>query len=277
MPHDDVYADLHTHTTCSDGCCTPEGLVEQAAARGIQVLSVTDHDTVKGLGAAAEAAKKRGIEFVPGIELSVTLQGEEIHLLAYELDPTHSGLERHLKAMQDARRERAWSMIERLREHEVEVEDEQLHEDIEETQAVGRPHVASALVRHGHVETSRDAFERYLGRGKPGYVPKPAFAAAEALTLVHEAGGVGVLAHPGHWTSGTQLRRLVEKGLDGIETRHPSHDASLRVYYERLARGYDLRTTGGSDYHGRTEDEETNLGTVGMTRAEWERFRDVLS
>lgn len=277
MDQDDVFADLHTHTTASDGVCSPEAVVRRAAKRGIQVLSVTDHDTVEGLSAASRAARKRRIQVLAGIELSVTLEGEEVHVLAYDVDPAHAGLQRHLEAMQEARRDRAWRIVERLRDQGVEVEDDRLRSDIASTHAVGRPHVAAALVRAGHVDTDREAFERYLGQGKPGYVAKPAFAAEEALSLVHDAGGVGVLAHPGHWTSGTQIRHLVDAGLDGIETRHPSHDASLRGYYERLARGYDLCTTGGSDYHGRTDNEEAHFGTVGMSRSAWERFRVVLA
>jgi predicted metal-dependent phosphoesterase TrpH len=275
MTQADVYADLHMHTTCSDGCYSPTALVERAAERGIQVLSVTDHDTVEGLEPAATAARACGLRFVPGIELSVTLEGEEIHLLAYDFDPDHNELERHLRVMQDARRDRAQTMVERLREHGAEVMDERLQEDIASTHAVGRPHVAAALVRAEQVATDREAFERYLGRGKPAYVAKPAFAASDALNLVHEAGGMGILAHPGHWTSSAQIRRLVEAGLDGLETIHPSHDASLRGYYERLARGYDLAMTGGSDYHGRREDEESHFGSVGMNQSDWERFQTV--
>lgn len=273
----DVYADLHAHTTCSDGTLSPTALVDRAAERGLRALSVTDHDTVEGLGPAAVAAEARDLCFVPGVELSTTLGDREVHLLAYGIDPGHSGLQRHLAAMQRARRDRAWAMVRRLREQGVEVEDERLRDDIASVRAVGRPHVAAALVRMGHVNTHREAFEQYLGEGNPGYVPKPVFSAADALTLIHEAGGIGVLAHPGHWTSGTHVRRLVEAGLDGLETVHPSHDASLRGYYERLARGYDLVPTGGSDYHGRTDEENERFGRVGLSRKEWERFRAVLA
>ena len=272
-----VYADLHTHTLCSDGKQSPEALVNRAAERGIQVLAVTDHDTVEGVAPAVAAAEKVGCRLVPGMELSATLEEREIHLLAYGIEPDHPGLDRHLASMQEARQERAWAIVDRLRETGVEVEDEQLRSDIASVHAVGRPHVAAALVRAGYVDTERAAFEQYLGAGQLGDVAKPAFAAADALSLIHEAGGVGVLAHPGHWLSGRQVRQLVEKGLDGLETSHPSHDASLRGYYERLAQGYDLLTTGGSDYHGRTANEETRFGTVGMTQSEWERFRVALS
>ena len=273
----DVYADLHTHTTRSDGQLSPEELVAQAAERGIQVLSVTDHDTVGGIQPAATAAEEKGLHLVPGTELSVTLDEQEIHLLAYGFDPAHTGLQEHLAAMQEARRARAQTIVERLREQGVEVGDDQLRADISTAHAVGRPHVAAALVRAGQVDSERAAFEQYLEEGKPGFVAKPAFSASDALDLIHEADGVGVLAHPGHWMSGRQVRQLVDVGLDGLETKHPSHDTSLRSYYERLAQAHDLVTTGGSDYHGRTDSEKTHFGTVGMSQAEWERFREVLT
>lgn len=277
MNQNDVFADLHTHTDASDGVLSPTALVRRAAKCGIEVLSVTDHDTVGGLEPALGAAEETGIHVVVGIELSVTLDGEEIHVLAYGFEPGHAGLRRHLEAMKEARRTRAREIVQRLRDQGLDVEDDRLRAAIGSAGAVGRPHVAAALVRGGHVDTPGEAFERYLGRGKPGYVAKPAFAADNALALIHDAGGVGVLAHPGHWTSGTQVRRLVDAGLDGLETRHPSHDASLRGYYDRLARGYDLFTTGGSDYHGRTDEEETHFGTVGMSRSAWERFRTAIA
>ena len=277
VSEDDVFADLHTHTNASDGVHSPAALVRRAVQRGIQVLSVTDHDTVAGIAAAAKAAREEGIHFLTGIELSVTLDGEEIHLLAYGFDPAHDGLQRHLSAMKTARRERAWSIVERLRTLGVEVADDRLRADIESGSAVGRPHVAAALVRAGYVDTPEEAFDHYLGRGQPGYVSKPAFAAENALDLIHDAGGVGALAHPGHWMSGRQIRKLVERGLDGLETIHPSHDESLYGYYERLADGYDVATTGGSDYHGRTDAEECSFGRVGMSQSAWERFRSILT
>lgn len=272
-----VYADLHTHTSCSDGTLTPDDLVERAAGRGVRVLSVTDHDTVEGIGSAQAAAEAHGLQFVSGVELSVTVEEREVHLLAYGVEPSHEGLQRHLQAMAEARRERARRMVERLQALNIDVQDEQLEAAVESSSSVGRPHVAAALVRGGHVESVDQAFEEYLGQGQPGFVAKPAVPAENALSLVHEAGGVGVLAHPGHWTPSACLRQLVEAGLDGIEIIHPSHDASLRQYYERFARGHDLLETGGSDYHGRSEEDEENLGTVGMTRLQWERFREAVS
>jgi predicted metal-dependent phosphoesterase TrpH len=251
---------------------SPPDLVAKAADRGLRVLSVTDHDTVAGVEAATHAAAEKGLTLVPGVELSVTLNGSELHLLAYAFDPAHAGLQSYLREMQAARRRRAWTMVERLRSHGLEVEDEQLRSVIDATAAAGRPHLASALVRAGHVSSTEEAFDRYLGRDGPGFVAKPDVPAADALTVVHEAGGVGVLAHPGHWTSSADVRALCAAGLDGLELYHRSHGASLRRYYRRLAESYDLLVTGGSDYHGREEAEETHLGTIGLNERHWERF-----
>ena len=268
-----VYADLHTHSHCSDGHLSPASLVRRAAERDIRVLALTDHDTVQGLSAAAEEAQACDVRLVPGIELSVTEEGDEVHLLAYGIDPEHDTLQAHLEDFRDARRERAWAMVDRLRDLGMTLSDAIVAEVFGGSQALGRPHVARLLVTAGHVETPREAFEQYLGRGEPGFVEKPDVPARDALRMVHEAGGVGVLAHPGHWTSSRRIRRLVEQGLDGLEVVHPSHDSSLRGYYERLADGHGLFRTGGSDYHGGPHRSDDPIGTIGLTREEWERCR----
>jgi len=272
-----IHADLHTHTDRSDGRYSPTCLVRRAVGRQIRVLAVTDHDTIDGVEAAVAAAANRDLNVLPGVELSVTVDGEERHLLAYAFDPKHEDLLQHLRAMQDARRRRVWKIVDRLRTHGVEVEDPVLREDVAATSAAGRPHVAAALVRGGHVQTRQEAFERYLHPDGPGFVAKPAFPARRALTVVHAAGGVGVLAHPGHWTSSTQIRQLVDAGLDGIEVYHPSHGSSLRRYYRRVAKSYDLVVTGGSDYHGCGEEDDSSLGRIGLDASGWERFREALA
>lgn len=277
MAESPVYADLHTHTTCSDGTASPSALVAAAAERGIQGLAVTDHDTVAGVAEAQAAAQDRGLEWVAGIELSATLGEDEVHLLAYGIDPTHDALQDHLQWMRDARRQRGRQMIEQLRDHGLSIPEGALEAQVEGTSAVGRPHVAAVLVAEGHVDTTREAFERYLGRDGPGFVDKPTVPAADVLDLVHRVGGVGVLAHPGDGMSSRHVRRLVEVGLDGIEVYHPSHRSSLAGYYRRLADDYDLLVSGGSDYHGRTERDEKRFGTIGLSEAAWERFRAALA
>lgn len=272
-----VYADLHTHSCCSDGTLAPEALVKRAAKRGVRVLAVTDHDTIDGFGEAREAARRCGIRLVPGVELSVEVQGRSIHLLGYDFDPGHSAINDYLSMFTHRRRERFNRMVQRLSNAGVEIVSRILDHRVEGSSAPGRPHLARALVDSGHVDSYRAAFDVYLGVDRPAYVPAPTRPASEAIKVLHTAGGVGVLAHPGHWMPSASIRQLVEAGLDGIETIHPSHDASLQQYYERQARGYTLVETGGSDYHGRVVEEDEHLGTVGLTRTQWERFREALA
>lgn len=268
-----VYADLHTHSRCSDGTDAPAALVQKAADADIRVLSVTDHDTVAAWPDMKQAAAQCGIQAVVGTELSVTLDGDEVHLLAYGFDPEHAGLCDHFAAFVKARTERMREMIDRLRRAGVDIAEADVPQD--EARAIGRPHVAAALVAVGAVDTAQQAFEQYLTPGTPGFVPKPPVPADDALELVHDAGGVGVLAHPGHWTPSRHVVALIRAGLDGIEIDHPSHDDHLRSYYRRLAERNDLLQTGGSDYHGRSD--ESRLGRFGLSQREWERLQAALS
>jgi len=272
-----VYADLHTHTHCSDGRLSPEVLVQKAAERDLRVLAVTDHDTIEGLRAAREAAEAAGIELVAGVELSVTVGGEEVHLLGYGFDPHHASLQAHLDAFVEARADRARSIVDRFHDLGVDLSMDDVEAEAQAARAVGRPHVAAALVRRGHVENIQEAFDRYLGSGKPAFVSKPHVPAREALALLHDAGGIGVIAHPGHWTPTDRLQRLVDAGLDGIETVHPSHEPYLRDYYRRWAAGQGLVATGGSDYHGREERDEQAFGRLGLSSEEWEALRPALA
>lgn len=276
-PFQDVYADLHTHTDCSDGRLSPSELVAKASARGIEVLAVTDHDTVQGLGEARKTAKRQGLYFLPGIELSAAVEGVEVHILGYGVDPDSSLLVDHIQTMQTAREKRAWRMVERLETLGLPLTASAVNRKIANTHSIGRPHIAELLVEAGHVESTNRAFETYLGQNGPAYVPKPKFSADRMLEVLRRMGAIGVLAHPGHWTRSTHVRSLVDAGLAGIELWHPAHDASLRTYYSRLARDYDLCTTGGSDYHGRSNEEDRHFGQIGMEKEDWERFREAVT
>lgn len=272
-------ADLHTHTTCSDGQLAPAALVQKAAERGLSVLAVTDHDTTAGVAEAQEAGRACGVHVVPGVELSVTVHhdgpssntngsagdssrddGEEIHLLGYAFDPAHEGLRDHLARFKDVRRERADRMAARLTDlgHPLTLDD--VEAQAAEGAVLGRPHVAQALVAAGHAPDTRAAFDRLIGDGKPAFVQKPRFDAAEALALLHDAGGIGALAHPGEWTTGRTFHTLLEAGLDAVEVVHPSHDDRLTRYWRRQAETWGLRQTGGSDYHGPRDGEEDPFG-----------------
>lgn len=276
-PYPPYWADLHLHTTYSDGHLTPAQLVKKAHSEGVKVLAVTDHDTIAGWEPTRAAAETHGLTVIPGVELSVTVDGREVHLLGYGFDPEHEGLKRHLRAFIDARFERAASMVGRLQELGIAITMDDVQPEGVATPALGRPHVARALVEGGHVETHDQAFEEYLGRGQSVFVGKPDVPAADALAMLHDAGGIGVLAHPGHWTPTATLRALVDAGLDGLEIRHPSHDDMLRSYYARLAGSYGLLQTGGSDYHGRPDRSQSTPGRWGLSKAEWSHLRERLT
>lgn len=251
-------------------------LLHRAAERGIRVLAITDHDTLAGWDAAQDAAAGSSVDVIPGVELSVTVGEQEVHLLGYGFDPSHAGLRAHLDWFVEARRQRARQMVENLRALGVDVTLEDVQHAASGAEALGRPHVAMALTAAGHVDSYQDAFEQYLAHDGPAFAAKPSVPARDALDLLHDAGGIGVLAHPGHWTSGRLLHQLDRAGLDGIEVWHPSHDASLVAYYERLARDYDLVATGGSDYHGHRPNDDEHFGTQGLTRPAWQRIRDAV-
>lgn len=265
-------ADFHTHTTHSDGCLTPAALVEKAGRAGLQTLAITDHDTTDGLAEGLAAGRRHGVGLVPGVEVSAVVDGQEVHLLGYFFDPGHAPLQERLQALQRHRIGRVHQIVERLRVLGVPLAFEDVVEQAS-GQVLGRLHVAAALVKEGYVASHSEAFERYLGPGRAAFVEKAAVPGEEALDLLHEAGGVGVLAHPGHWMRGDTFQTLIRAGLDGIETVHPAHDASLARYYRQLAQAHGLLQTGGSDYHGTRPGEEARFGVYGMPHAHVEHAR----
>lgn len=265
-------ADLHTHTHHSDGQLAPAKLVAKARQHGLYALAITDHDGIDGLEEASEAGRTCGVEVIAGVELSVTVGQEEVHLLGYCFDPQHEGLRRHLRRFRSARHRRGEQMVERLHALGVPLAFASVLEEARDG-VLGRPHVAAALVREGHVASYLEAFERYLKDGGPAWVAKPLFPAEEALALLHDAGGLGVLAHPGHWTSDAVLMALIRAGLDGIETVHPAHDEMLKRYYRQTARDFGLIETGGSDYHGQRPQDEANLGRYAIPYPQLDRVK----
>jgi 3',5'-nucleoside bisphosphate phosphatase len=267
-------ADLHLHTLCSDGELTPAELIRKAAAAGLKAIAVTDHDTIDGLQEARNAAKRIGIEVVAGVELSVSAGGQEVHMLGYYFDAEHEGLRQHLELFRQQRFDRAVAMVDRLNKAGIRLQFEAVLA-CSRGKALGRPHVAAALQHAGYVMTRQEAFARFLGPTGTAYVAKPEFPAQDALALLHDAGGIGVLAHPSHWTPDAVVKSLIRIGLDGIETVHPSHEPWLTAFYTQLAQRYSLVETGGSDYHGSRPQDEDNLGryTIPLSRVEMLRRR----
>ncbi|HEY9640302.1 MAG TPA: PHP domain-containing protein [Coleofasciculaceae cyanobacterium] len=250
--------ELHCHTTHSDGTLTPAQLVEAAIAAGVRILAITDHDTVSGWDEAFATAAQRPIEIVPGLELSTTWNGRSLHILGFY--PDRDKLEPPLQERLSGRQRRAHAIIAKLADLgypiEVAYPDGKM--------AIGRPHIAAALVKAGYVQSSQEAFERWLGDDKPAYVQYEQFSAIEGIQLLRSCGAVPVWAHPFLFRGGTVetvLPDLVAAGLMGLEVYHPSHSPSQYRTLEALCQHYRLLMTGGSDYHGLKSDEPDDCHT----------------
>lgn len=260
--------ELHCHTTASDGTLSPEALVEHAAELGVTHLAITDHDTTKGSLLAAPLCHERGIVLIPAIELSSTYEGQSMDLLGYGIDCGDPALRDALDAMVGRRRMRIPMMIERLRREGVDVEADEIYA-LAPDGVVGRPHVAQALVDRGVVANVAEAFEKYLARGRVGYVPKENLTPEEAIGLIEAAGGLAVLAHPRYLKLGevefdAMLDRLIGAGLAGIEVHYSQHMEGDVERFGRIAQERGLLATGGSDFHGsRKPDIHLGMGPQG--------------
>jgi predicted metal-dependent phosphoesterase TrpH len=264
--------DLHLHTIFSDGVFTPEEIVARALARQLTAIAITDHDSVEGIERAQARARDERIEVIPALELSATEADSNVHLLGYYVDPAHEPLRRRLTEFRSERRERARAMAEKLRGLGAPVDLDEIYR-IAEPGAVGRPHVAEALVRAGHVRDVEDAFRRFVGYRAPAYVPRVPFAPAQAIALVGAAGGVAALAHPGSLRRDDLIPGLVERGLRAIEVWHPNHDASAVRRYQEFAKRFGLIETGGSDYHGPNRGSE--IGQQPVPESTVERLKQA--
>jgi predicted metal-dependent phosphoesterase TrpH len=270
--------DLHMHTTASDGRCTPEDLIRRAHAVGIRTLSVTDHDTMAGIPGAAAAAAALGLTIVPGIELTTVHDGRDVHVLGYFLDASSAALQRFLEVMVAERLDRARDIADRLAAAGAPIDFETVvagggHG--RSPKSLGRPQLAQALVRAGHVASVSEGFERFLGEGCPAYLPHRGFPPAEAVRVIHAAGGLASLAHPGTVGRDELIAELAEAGIEAVEVYHSAHDADARAKYRALAERHDLAVTGGSDYHGEGVRRAEFFGVVELPAAEFERFREL--
>ena len=244
-----MYADLHLHTLYSDGTYTPEELVDHGCARGFGVMALTDHDTVDGCKLMAEACNKRGIEFISGCEFTVELDDFELHLLGYFLDLKYSRLTEQLEKYQSVRHDRIYQMVSKLNELGMDIDGDEVLK-IANCNSPGRPHIARALVYKGYCKSLDEAFQKFLKKGRLAWVPKDKMTAQEAINLIHEAGGLAVIAHPGLYHRDEVIGPLVDAGLDGIECFYTRHSTSTTEHYLMLAEQYNLLVTGGSDCHG---------------------------
>jgi len=242
--------DLHAHSTASDGTASPTLFVETAARAGLNVVALTDHDTVTGVDEAVAAAGPLGVRVVPGVELSVVDGKDEVHLLGLHLADVHP-IADALQEFRDGRLARAEAMVAALNALGIAVTVEAVLAEAAGG-AIGRPHVARALMAGGHVGDIREAFDKYLGAGKPAFVEKPKLSVEDGVTIVHKAGGLAIWAHPGGDGRRAKFERLVAAGIDGAEVRHPGHSASDQARISALVDFFHLVPSGGSDWHGAT-------------------------
>ena len=248
--------DLHTHSAVSDGTDTPAELVEKARAVGLDVVALTDHDTFDGLDEAAAAGERVGIQVVRGMELSCSRHGSSVHVLAYGADPASTGLAAEMALVRDGRLGRLAGVLAKLAALGVPVSEAEVMAQVGTSPSIGRPHIADALIEAGHVRDRQEAFDRFLADGGPAHVHRYTIEVERGIDLVHEAGGVAVIAHP--WGRGRErllpasaIQALArDHGLDGIEVDHQDHDADIRRRLHTLADSLGLLPTGSSDYHG---------------------------
>lgn len=248
--------DLHTHSLISDGTDTPGELVRKARAVGLDVVGLTDHDTFDGLDEAVAEGGRVGIHVVRGMELSCSRYGDSVHVLAYGADPASPGLAAEMARVRDGRLGRLAGVLAKLAELGVPVTEAEVMAQVGESPSVGRPHIADALIQAGHVRDRQEAFDRFLADGGPAHVHRYTIEVDRGIDLVHEAGGLAVIAHP--WGRGREhvlppslLEALVrDHRLDGIEVDHQDHDAETRQRLRALAADLGLLATGSSDYHG---------------------------
>jgi len=244
-----MFADLHIHTTSSDGVSTPEEVVRMAAHAKLRAVAVTDHDTTEGVGPAKSEAALHGIDILDGVELSTEHEGMEIHILAYCIDSGNNVLQEYLNIFRNARLSRAQKIVEKLHRMDIEIRYNQVLK-LAGSGSVGRPHIAQALLAIGKVGSITEAFEQYIGVGKPAYVPRLKYHPEDMVKLVRKMGGVPVLAHPGISCGEELIMTLIDAGLQGLEVYHPKHTREKENYYLGLCRRYGLVGTGGSDFHG---------------------------
>ena len=264
--------DLHTHSTASDGEYPAAQVAERAAAAGLSVWALTDHDSVGALDVGREAASARGLRFVPGIELSVQLDRREVHVLGHFIDPMSDALKRFEDLLAEKRRIRMSEIIQKLAALAVALTPDEI-EKFSGGKTLGRPHVARAMVEKGVVATVKEAFDRFLGEGRPAYVGRYRLTVQEAADLVRGAGGAATIAHPGlSKIERGDLERMKGWGLVGVETRHPDHNPSVREKYLRIAKELDLVPTAGSDFHGEAVAPGRHLGEESMTEEELARL-----
>lgn len=266
------YADLHIHSSYSDGAYTPEEIIDIARKNEVKCISITDHDSIGG-----QYINSKGIEdikIISGIELSAEYNEMELHILGYCIDVNNERLRESVKMLNDKRLERVQKIITNLKEYDIQLEIDELYKNNNET--LGRSHIANAMVEKGYFANYKQAFQSFLIKGKPGYERGFRLSYKEAIDIIKSAGGVAVLAHPGQIYKRMEVEKIIKElkcfGLSGVEVYHPSHDKRDSNEFYNLAKKYKLTITGGSDFHGGSTYKENNIGSYGLDEIMLDKF-----
>ncbi|MDD2708714.1 MAG: PHP domain-containing protein [Verrucomicrobiae bacterium] len=271
-------ADLHVHTHFSDGTDAPLAVFRRAAVLGYDILGIADHDTTQGIEESRDAAQQFGIRLIPSVEISAIWENREIHLLGYfppESPPgqgwSHPELLAHLSLHAQLRRDRVQNILDKLQTLGVNLALEDVRRQTTGRGTMGRPHIAAALLARQWVDSHDQAFDQFLKRGRPAWVERPMADGVNIIDLIHRAGGLAILAHPGLLPGGYFPTKLIRFGLDGLEVYHSRHNASHSDRFLALARRHDLLVTAGSDCHGALKGEPL-LGRIRLTGDDLKRF-----
>jgi 3',5'-nucleoside bisphosphate phosphatase len=269
--------DLHLHTTASDGLSEPAALVDLAWRAGIRTMSVTDHDTTAALAEAERAASACGINFVPGIEITAVHDGCDVHVLGYFIERDDATFAEFLDEQRADRVRRIVAMADRLAGMGKPVDREALLAPRPNGQSLGRPAIARALVKAGHVADMRQAFDQLIGAGKPAFIPRCGASPADVIGIIKRVGGLASLAHPGLLRRDDLIPDMIDAGLAAVEAFHSEHDAPTTERYLVFAERHGILVSGGSDYHGEKERRRAAFGTIGLPSERFERLKARLT
>jgi len=268
-----IKVDLHTHTTYSDGANSPEELLNLAKKKKIDVIGITDHDTIDGIDEAFQYAKKLNIEVIPGLEISTDVEGEEVHLLGYFIDHKDVELNKYLQFFREERLERAKRILKRLNNIDIELTLSEVQK-IAKNSPICRPHIAKALLEKGIVKNFQSAFNKYIGDFGPAFEKKIHVSPQSAIKIINDAGGLAFIAHPGKMKESI-LKNLINLGIDGIEVIHSSHKKYQQKFYRGIVNQYCLLESGGSDYHGGMRNDGDNFGKYYTTNSVLDNIKNM--
>ncbi|MBE6038799.1 MAG: PHP domain-containing protein [Anaerofustis stercorihominis] len=261
--------DLHIHTTASDGKYTPEEVIRTASKRSLKVISITDHDTVDGYSDSIfDLASSLGVELVTGIEFSCFMDSRSVHILGYFIDIKNETLSTAISKLKNERVLRMEKMVKRLNDMGMSVDFDEIMATADSS--VGRPHLARHLMNRGYCKDFTEAFEKYIGEGCPAYVKRESIPVEDIISLIHEIGGISVIAHPKLIEDDSKVRQIIDYGIKGIEVVCPSHNRSDEYRYAKIADEHSLLKTGGSDFHGSSYSE--SIGSSGMS---YDKFAEM--